>query len=762
MSGDAWSNEPASDITIHRADKVERAGWRYPFNPHPKQALASSYMVDEMLMGGAAGPGKDISISEYVMTRAGWSTQGNLRPGDEVLAPDGTWTTVTAAYPVESNPCYAITFSTGETITAGEGHLWTVLVNGSPVTVDTAQLHAALQHGTVRLPPTAWNPRITALRSTPTATVPTRCVAVNHPSRLYLVGRSLIPTHNTDWMLAELVNLSLAIPNVKTLLLRNKYGDLQEEIIPRLEERIPPWVGKYSSKLRSFVFYNGARLRLGYLEYEKNQQQYIGAEYAAIGFDELTLLPWRSYQFLASRARATGHTATMLARLGLRPRRLATSNPGGPSHSQVKAHFVDPVAPNTIYRDPATGLTRVYVPATVDDNPSMPAQYRQLLESLPSEKRKALLEGSWDILEGARFSSWNAARHVVSSTQLPPDLLAGERVIAVDYGFADPFAALWMVKLGSGLIVIYRELYSTELTPEQQARLILDNTTESEWESGISIVMDPAMWGRRDASAPKTGNPNIPPVSSPAHTYQTVLNRTPLRANNDRLSGWAMLDEKLRVHDDGWPRLVVYDWCRDLIRTLPALERDKKNPDNVSQTPKQEDHLCHPAGTMVTTRRGDVPIETIRPGDEALTRAGYRPVVAWAKTNETGAVGEVPVADGLTLRSTANHPYWVDGRGWTRADHLRPGDVVRHRTSPALAGAPVRVAGNWQPVSVEPVYTMTVEEHHEFWADGFLVSNSDALRYGAMHLSGRTVSNRDEEPVFGSETMTRGIMTRKW
>lgn len=624
MSGDAWSNEPASDITIQRADKVDRAGWRYPFNPHPKQALASSYMVDEMLMGGAAGPGK------------------------------------------------------------------------------------------------------------------------------------------TDWMLAELVNLSLAIPHVKTLLLRNTYGELQEEIIPRLEERIPPWVGKYSSKLRSFVFYNGARLRLGYLEQEKHQQKYIGAEYAAIGFDELTLLPWKSYQFLASRARATGYTATMLARLGLRPRRLATSNPGGPYHSQVKAHFVDPVAPNTIYRDPATGLTRVYVPATVDDNPSMPAQYRQLLESLPSEKRKALLEGSWDILEGARFSSWNAARHVVSATQLPPDLLAGERVIAVDYGFADPFAALWMVKLGSGLIVIYRELYSTELTPEQQARLILENTTEAEWESGISVVMDPAMWGRRDASAPKTGNPNIPPVSSPAHTYQTVLNRTPLRANNDRLTGWAMLDEKLRVHDDGWPRLVVYDWCRDLIRTLPALERDKKNPDNVSQTPKQEDHLCHPAGTLVTARRGDVPIETIRPGDEALTRAGYRPVVAWAKTNETGVVGEVPVADGLTLRSTANHPYWVDGRGWTRADHLRPGDVVRHRTSPALAGAPVRVAGNWQPVSVEPVYTMTVEEHHEFWADGFLVSNSDALRYGAMHLSGRTVSNRVEEPVFGSETMTRGIMTRKW
>ena len=57
---------------------------------------------------------------------------------------------------------------------------------------------------------------------------------------------------------------------------------------------------------------------------------------------------------------------------------------------------------------------------------------------------------------------------------------------------------------------------------------------------------------------------------------------------------------------------------------------------------------------------------------------------------------------------------------------------------------------------------MTVEEHHEFWADGFLVSNSDALRYGAMHLSGRTVNNRDEMPVFGSETMTRGIMTRKW
>lgn len=444
--------EEIDDAPLEEADPAQRNGWIYPYEPHPKQELASDYLVDEMLFGGAAGPGK------------------------------------------------------------------------------------------------------------------------------------------TDWLLAECVNLCLAVPHGKVLLIRNTYGELQEEIIPRLEARIPPWVGKYSAKAKAFVFYNGARLRLGYLERYDDVKQYIGAEYILIAWDELTLLPWEAYTFMRSRVRATGDIAAALAAVGLRPRMIATTNPGGPYHQQVKGHFVDAAPPGRILRDPDSLLTRVYIPATIDDNPSMPPSYRRMLMSLTPEKRKALLEGSWDILEGVRFTQWSRDRHVIRPEQLPLPLLSGERVIAIDYGFGAPFAAVWGVKLGSGLVVIYREVYRTELTATQQAELIRDLTSPEEWNAGFRVVMDPSMWGRRDATSMKTGT-DAPPVGSPAHDYQTVLGQTPLKAKNNRIFGAARLDEKLRLREDNWPRILVHDTCVDLIRTLPTLQRSKINPDDVSQSPKQEDHL---------------------------------------------------------------------------------------------------------------------------------------------------------------------------
>lgn len=449
---DEFDSLVADDIALEMRSTKKRKGWRYPYEAFPKQRQASSYMVDEILFGGAAGPGK------------------------------------------------------------------------------------------------------------------------------------------TAWMLAELVNLCLAVPLGKVLLLRNTYQELQEEILPRLQAAIPPWVGKYSSKLSAFVFYNGARLRLGYLERDDDKRHYIGAEYIAIGWDELTLMPWSAYQFLRSRLRATGAIADRLRSLGLRPRMIATSNPGGPYHMAVKTYFVDAAPPGKIVRDRASMLTRVYVPATIDDNPAMGPEYRRMLQGLPPEKRKALLLGSWDILEGVRFAAWNRSRHVIDPSYLPLPDISGERIIVVDYGFEAPFAALWMVKLGGGIVLVYREAYAANLTAEQQARLIREMTPDHEWAQRPTLIMDPAMWGRRDAAAPKTGT-NAPPVSSPAHDYQRILGVVPQKARNDRKLGWSRVDNKLHVQEDGFPRLMVWSTCTDLIRTLPSLLRSKVDPEDVQQSPKQEDHL---------------------------------------------------------------------------------------------------------------------------------------------------------------------------
>ena len=50
-----------------------------------------------------------------------------------------------------------------------------------------------------------------------------------------------------------------------------------------------------------------------------------------------------------------------------------------------------------------------------------------------------------------------------------------------------------------------------------------------------------------------------------------------------------MVSEKLRVREDGLPRLLISESCRYLIRTLPVLPRSTRDPEDVDTT--ADDHI---------------------------------------------------------------------------------------------------------------------------------------------------------------------------
>jgi hypothetical protein len=94
---------------------------------------------------------------------------------------------------------------------------------------------------------------------------------------------------------------------------------------------------------------------------------------------------------------------------------------------------------------------------------------------------------------------------------------------------------------------------------------------------------------------------------------------------------------------------------------------------------------CFVAGTLVWTTQGLVPIEQVRAGDVVLAKNEQtgelvlRMVTAEIVVRQA-ALLDVTVQQGLhesTLRTTDEHPFWVASRGWTRADSLVPGDVVK-------------------------------------------------------------------------------------
>ena len=97
------------------------------------------------------------------------------------------------------------------------------------------------------------------------------------------------------------------------------------------------------------------------------------------------------------------------------------------------------------------------------------------------------------------------------------------------------------------------------------------------------------------------------------------------------------------------------------------------------QHPKPD--VCLRKGTLITTRRGLVPIETVRIGDEALTHLGrWRPVVKLYRS-ASGQSGLVRLCfQGENSRSrpvvlTPNHPV-LTPEGWTPAGDLRTGSTV--------------------------------------------------------------------------------------
>jgi deoxycytidine triphosphate deaminase len=76
--------------------------------------------------------GKALALDTPIPTPSGWTTMGELRPGDEVFDERGLPTVVVAATePMLDRPCREVAFSDGTTVVADRDHLWeTVDKNG--------------------------------------------------------------------------------------------------------------------------------------------------------------------------------------------------------------------------------------------------------------------------------------------------------------------------------------------------------------------------------------------------------------------------------------------------------------------------------------------------------------------------------------------------------------------------------------------------------------------------------------------------------
>ena len=212
--------------------------------------------------------------------------------------------------------------------------------------------------------------------------------------------------------------------------------------------------------------------------------------------------------------------------------------------------------------------------------------------------RRAMLERDWSVFAGQAFTIWNPDVPVVRAHKIPEKW---DRWRAVDYGFADPFCALWFARPPDDSEVhVYRELYERGWTAHEQATQIKAATLDG---SCILTAADPSMWHRRSAAVGDT-------VAEDYRKAGVDL----IRANNDRLTGINRVRQYLDYKSlpNGRlikpPRLKIHDSCKNLIRTLPELPYDELHVEDVDT--KAEDHPYDTLryGLMADIRRlGHVP-----------------------------------------------------------------------------------------------------------------------------------------------------------
>ena len=390
-------------------------------------------------------------------------------------------------------------------------------------------------------------------------------------------------------------------PAHRALILRRSMPELRE-LIDKSRELYPKaFPGcKYREVEKLWNFPSGAKIEFGFLERDADVYRYQGQAYSWIGFDEITHLPTEfSWNYLASRLRTTDPDITPYMR--------CTANPGGVGAHWVKKRYISPAPPNDSFLG-ADGITRKFIPARLQDNPYLAydGRYEQMLKSLPPAQRKQLLEGDWDVAEGAAFTEFERPLHVIAPFEIP---IHWERIKGIDYGYASESCCIWgAVDPSDGTLIIYRELYRKGLLGTELAQLL----TEMEISDPMSVrgVLDTACWSRTGTTGPTVGETLV----RAGHKLRP--------ADKNRIAGKIQIHEYLKLQNSGRPRIQIFNTCPNLIRELQSIPLDKNNPEDVDT--HASDHAYDALRYLVMARpRVNDPLSQLR----SLHREQlYRPV----------------------------------------------------------------------------------------------------------------------------------------
>ena len=387
----------------------------------------------------------------------------------------------------------------------------------------------------------------------------------------------------------------------RALLLRRTLAELTE-LIDKSKQIYPRAFpsARFKESTKTWVFPSGATALFSYVDKDDDVYRYQGMAFTWIGIDELGHYPTPFvWNYLRSRLRTTDSSIDTYMR--------ATANPGGSGGHWIKKMFIDPSPPNESFwaTDSETGkvlsymrghakegqplFARKFIPARLTDNPYLvqDGTYEAMLMSLPEVQRRRLLEGDWNVSEGAAFSEFSQQHHVIEPVEIPYNWI---RLRACDYGFSSPSCVLWGAIDWDGCVWIYRELYQTRLTADELADYILE--LEADDPSMYMSILDKSCWNKLGMGK-----------SIALTMIEKGLRWVP--SNSDRMQGKQEIHRRLQLTKDNEPKLKIFNTCTNIIRTLPTLPLSKTNSEDINT--KAEDHAYDALRYMMMTQQSSRP-----------------------------------------------------------------------------------------------------------------------------------------------------------
>ncbi len=365
--------------------------------------------------------------------------------------------------------------------------------------------------------------------------------------------------------------------------------------------------------VNKWVFPEGEELLFRHMKRADDYWNYHGHEYPWIGWEELT--NWSSKECYES-MKACNRCSIE----GVPIKYRSTCNPWGVGHSWVKEYFIDPAPPMTKIIN-SDGQIRMRIHGDIRENRILFRAQPDYIKNLNSidniQKRKAWLEGSWDIAAGGFFDGiWDPSKHIIKPFEIPK---SWKYIIGLDWGSQKPASlGVWAKSDGRvlpdgrkyprGSIIRVKEWYMAErdnngmTIPDKGLRL--DNEKMAKGIYEFTKDLDIAQWIADPSIFRDQSGPSI------QKQFNKVAKLPFKAADNERIAGWqsmiGLMAEALKDAPEN-PGLWIFETCREWIRTVPVLMRDERNIEDIGTN--SEDHIADETRYVCQTVRA--PLKTM-------------------------------------------------------------------------------------------------------------------------------------------------------